>query len=62
VGSGPKGNINGVREKFTQWANNKAALLKVKSISTEFVKYEKSEEEIADPSTAVIFESKSYIG
>lgn len=60
--SGPMGINHGVREKFIEWAKNKVAFLKVKSISTEFVKYEKGEDEIPDPNTAVIYESKSYMG
>ena len=50
------------REKITDWAKTKSNFLNEISISTTFVKYEKGEEEIVDPNTAIIHESEKYMG
>jgi len=54
--------VKSVREKFTDWVKTKSNFLNEISVSTTFVKYEKSEKEIGDPNTAIIHESEKYMG
>ena len=54
--------MKSVREKFTDWVKTKSNFLNEISVSTTFVKYEKSEKEIGDPNTAIIHESEKYMG
>jgi len=54
--------VKSVREKFADWAKIMSDFLNEISISTTFVKYEKSEKEIGNPNTAIIHESEKYMG
>jgi len=54
--------VKRAREKFADWSKTKDEFFKEFSVTTTFVKYEKSENEIANPNTAIIHESDKYMG